>query len=308
MRDAVSMKSPLFILAGGLLVLRLAPCGWSQEIADTTLVKKSHHVLFFSKSAGFEHSVIKRTDDAPGHVEKVLAELGPANNIKWTFTKDGSVFTPENIATYDAFVFYTTGDLTKDTGDKSPPMTPAGKTALLEAIKNGKGFVGTHSASDTFHTVGSAYQSNDATTIDPYIAMLGGEFIVHNAQQKAKLTCVDPIFPGMAGVKDGVEMVEEWYSLKNFAPDLHVLLVQQTDGMTGNAYQRPPYPETWARMEGRGRVFFTSMAHREDTWLNPAFQKVLLGGIRWAVGEAEADVTPNLKEVCPGAGTMPPAK
>ena len=173
---------------------------------DTSPIHKTHRILFFSKSAGFEHSVIKKTGDQPSHVEKILAELGPANGIEWTFTKDGSVFTPENIAKYDAFVFYTTGDLTKPGTDKNPPMTPEGKTALLDSIKNGKGFVGTHSASDTFHSAGGAYAVNDEKTIDPYIAMLGGEFIIHNAQQKAKVTCVDPKFPGMADAKDGVEL------------------------------------------------------------------------------------------------------
>ena len=49
------------------------------------------------------------------------------------------------------------------------------------------------------------------------------------------------------------------------------------------------------------------MAHREDTWPNPAFQKILLGGIHWAVGDVDADVKPNLDEVCPEAKAMPAA-
>ena len=137
--------------------------------------------------------------------------------------------------------------------------------------------------------------------------MLGGEFITHNQQQKSKVTCVDPRFPGMSAVADGIDWVEEWYSLKNFAPDLHVLLVQHTGGMQGPAYQRPDYPGTWAHLYGKGRVFYTSLAHREDTWDNPKFQKILLGGIHWAAGDVDADITPNLTAVCPQAGTNPPA-
>ena len=48
------------------------------------------------------------------------------------------------------------------------------------------------------------------------------------------------------------------------------------------------------------RVFYTSMGHREDVWTNPLFQQVLLGGLSWAAGNVEADVKPNLMEVCPG--------
>ena len=185
-------------------------------------------------------------------------------------------------------------------------MTPEGKTALLDAIRHGKGFVGTHSASDTFHTPGSPF-NNNGTEVDPFIAMLGGEFITHDKQQKSRVTCADAQFPGLAAVRNGFDWTEEWYSLKNFAPDLHVLLVQHTGGMEGRAYQRPDYPGTWAHLYGHGRVFYTSLAHREDTWDNPLFQGILLGGIHWAVRDAEADITPNLATVCPGAGTNPAA-
>ena len=70
-------------------------------------------------------------------------------------------------------------------------------------------------------------------------------------------------------------------------------------------YQRPPYPNTWARMEGKGRVWYTALGHREDVWTNPVFQQILVGGVKWALGEVSADVTPNLKTVAPGAFTNP---
>ena len=256
-----------------------------------------HKVLVFTRSAGYEHSVIKQNNGEPSHVEKVLTPLAAENHLEWTFTKDGGVFTPANLAQYDAFLFYTTGDLTKPGGDKSPPMTPEGKAAFLEAIRNGKGFIGTHSATDTFHSSGHA--------IDPYITMLGGEFLSHGGQQAAQITCVDPQFPGMDGLKDGLRLKEEWYSLKNLASDLHVIFVQQTAGMPEWMYQRSPYPETWAHLYGKGRVFYTSLAHREDTWTNPDFQKVLLSGVHWAVGDTQADVTPNVAQICPGYDIVP---
>jgi hypothetical protein len=70
-------------------------------------------ILFFSKSSGYEHDMIKQHDGQLSEAEKILADLGEKNNIEFTFTKDGSVFTPDNLARYDAFFFYTTGDLTQ---------------------------------------------------------------------------------------------------------------------------------------------------------------------------------------------------
>jgi len=109
-------------------------------------------ILFFSKSSGFEHSVIKRNVGKPSFAEQILAELGPKHNFEFTFSKDGSLFTPDYLAQFDAYFFYTTLDLTTAGNDKNPPMSAAGKQALLDAIKNGKGFIGSHSAADTFHT------------------------------------------------------------------------------------------------------------------------------------------------------------
>src|SRR5439155_1312802 len=77
---------------------------------------------------------------------------------------------------------------------------------------------------------------------------------------------------------DGFEMNEEWYSLKDFTDDVHVLLVQETGTMKGTEYQRPPYPATWVRAHGKGRVFYTSMGHRDDVWASPIFRDILTGG------------------------------
>jgi type 1 glutamine amidotransferase len=260
-------------------------------------------VLFFTKSAGFEHSVVKRKGDELAHAERVLVELGKSHGFDVEPTKDGGVF-DKDLSGYDAFVFYTTGDLTRPGTDKSPPMSTAGKQALLDAIASGKGFVGSHCATDTFHTPGPAFETQE--TKDPYIAMLGGEFIRHGAQQKALMAVADPKFPGMSAAGEGFEMHEEWYSLKNFAPDLHVLLINETTGMQGKDYQRPRFPATWARRHGKGRVFYTSMGHREDVWTNPTFQSIFIGGIHWAVGLVDADIPANIAEVTPGANTLPP--
>jgi type 1 glutamine amidotransferase len=271
---------------------------------------KPKKILFFSKSSGFEHSVIKRNKGEPSYVEKLLTEWGPKRQYVFTFSKDGSLFAPSYLAQFDAFFFYTTGDLTTPGTDKQPPMSKEGKAAFLDAIRNGKAFIGAHSASDTFHSPGNTEQGparfkNDAN-VDPYIGMIGAEFIKHGAQQKSHLICSDPKFPGLDSFPQDFKLHEEWYSLKNFATNLHVLLVQDTTEMKGNMYERPPYPSTWARLYGKGRVFYTNMGHREEVWTNSVFQAVLFGGMDWALGRVDADVAPNLDQVAPKAMDMPP--
>jgi type 1 glutamine amidotransferase len=265
-------------------------------------------VLFFTKSSGYQHSVIKQSGGEPSHAEQVLRALSARRGWDLSHTKDGSVFTAETLARTDVFVFYTTGDLTTPGTDGTPPMTREAKARLLEAIRHGKGFVGIHSATDTFPSPGPRFSSAGDRS-DPYIQMIGGEFLQHGKQQTASQACADPSFPGFADLKDGLELMEEWYSFKNYQRDLHVVLVQETGRMlkTGkdSVYDRPPYPSTWARMQGKGRVFYTSMGHREDVWTHPSFRSVLAGGIAWALGQVDADVTPNLAQSTPGYAVLP---
>ena len=135
---------------------------------------------------------------------------------------------------------------------------------------------------------------------DPFIQMLGGEMVFHAKQQVAMQHCVDEKFPGAKGFGEA-KFMEEWYSLKNFSPDLHVILVQETAGMVGDVYARKNYPATWARKHGSGPVFYTSMGHREDVWQKKEFQALLLGAVGWATGGVEADVSANLAQVTPEA-------
>jgi uncharacterized protein len=289
----------------------LACLGLAIGLAFSASETKKPHILFFSKSSGFEHSVISWKNGQPSHAEKVLQELGAKEGWDFEFSKDGSKFSKEYLAQFDAVFFYTTGNLLEEGTDKNPPMSAEGKQALFDYVKAGKGFIGTHSASDTFHTDNEAVKGperylNHGEKADPYVRFLGSEFIIHGAQQVAKNTVIDPAFPGFESIGADFAFQEEWYSLKDFRDDLHVLTSIDAPAMQGSMYGRPAYPSTWARKEGEGRVWYTAMGHREDVWTNPIFQKILIGGIKWALGSVKADIPANIKDITPGAWTNPP--
>lgn len=274
------------------------------------LAETPHKLLFFTKSSGFEHDVISWKKGRPSHAEKVFLDLGSKHAWEFEFSKDGSRFSPEYLAQFDAVIFYTTGDLSSPGTDQQPPMTPAGKQALFDYVKSGKGFIGLHSATDSFHTANESKKGpdryvNHGKEADPFVCFIGGEFIIHGDQQTATNKVIDKKFPGFTEAGDSFSFHEEWYSLKDFNPDIHVLTVIDSPKMKGSMYDRPPYPTTWAREEGKGRVFYTAMGHREDIWTNATFQNIVTGAIRWVTRDVDAAVPPNLKEAAPGAMTNP---
>ncbi|HUU16621.1 MAG TPA: ThuA domain-containing protein [Sedimentisphaerales bacterium] len=293
---AINRRDMLRATGAGVLAASAFPLHWAAAVE-----KKKQKVLYFSRSAGFEHDAVKLKDGKPSISDRILTELGKRHGFEVVCTKDGRVFDGD-IDQYDAIAFYTSGDLTKPNKAKTPPMSPEGKKKLLRTIADGKGFVGLHAATDSFHSEGPKDQNQ--TEVDPYIAMIGGEFIVHGAQQEALIRAASPDFPGVKQFGQTQKLEEEWYTLKNFARDLHVILIEDNEGMKGDCYQRPPFPATWARMHHKGRVFYTSFGHRDDIWTNPDVQGIIAGGLAWAMGNVKVDVTPNIDKVTPRASQL----
>lgn len=256
-------------------------------------------LLFFSKSSGYEHSVISWKKGKPSHAEKVLAEMGKKQDWEFVFSKDGSKFSKEYLAGFDSLIFYTTGDLTTPGRDKQPPMSKEGEKAIFDYIRNGGGFIGLHCATDTFKTKGVGKYANNHEKCGDFICMVGGEFLGHGKQQKATSRVINPKFPGFENIGKSFTITEEWYSLKHLQPDMHVLTVLETKGMKGKDYARPDYPVSWARNEGKGRVYYNAMGHREDVWSSELFQNMIIGAVHWTSGDVDVDIPANLEEVAP---------
>jgi len=305
MRDILNRRQ--FLGAGAVV-------GASLTLPQNLFAAQKKSVLVFTKSSGFEHDVVKTPGGKPSILEQAVTALGKQHGFEVTATKDGGVFDSNDFRKHAAVLFFTTGDLTTPGKDANPPMSPQGKQSLLAAIGGGLGFVGVHAASDTFHTPPDPEDNSNryiahGEQSDPYLRMLGGEFITHGSTPRLQTTNVivnDPKFPGLEGIASPVSFNEEWYSLKDFRTDLHVILTLDTKGMTGEPYQRAPYPMTWARMENKGRVFYTAIGDRPENWSNPFFLNLLGGGIRWAIGDAKASLRQNLTKAAPGYAEIPP--
>jgi type 1 glutamine amidotransferase len=234
------------------------------------------HVLVVTAVQGFPHS-------SRPLAEKVIAGLGEQSGLftvdyvrggkDGRGTEDFEKMTREALKKVDCIIFAnTTGDL---------PLPE--KEALTDFVSSGKGFVGMHSASDTFH----GWQ--------PYIEMLGGEFQTHNEQVHIDAINQDEEHPAMRHLGPVFGVFDEIYIIKNFdRTRMHGLLSLDRHPNTGIPGD---YPVAWCKQVGKGRVFYTSLGHREDVWLSEAYQEHILGGIKWALGLEKGEATPQNTEV-----------
>jgi len=269
-----------------------------------TLHAEPKKLLVVTTTTGFRHSSIPT-------LEKVLAQLGkdsgvftvdlvqqppgkPANlkkdatdeqkaafkeaEAKWEITLKAELqkLSPANLKNYDGVVFAsTTGDL---------PLPD--KQGFLDWIKAGHAFIGIHAASDTFHG------------FPEFIAMLGGEFAHHGPQVSVDCLNQDSANPATAQLgQSWTIQQEEIYQFKNYdATKVHDLLIM--DKHPEHKEIAGHFPVSWCKSFGDGKVFYTSLGHREDIIdadptlkdrknsleISKAYQQHVLGGIEWALG------------------------
>jgi len=281
-------------LRAGLAAGAVAAFPFSRSLADDSAMK----VLYFTNSAGFEHEPVKIVKDGLSVSDIALKKLGAAYNIEVVCTKDGKIFDGD-LKQFSAIAFYTSGDLL--TGPNA--MSAEGKKRFLAAIDDGIGFLGFHASTDTWRTEGPAFENQ--TKVDPYISMLGAEFISHGPDQEAVMKVTQPTrVPWLKDKGEAFKHFEEWYALKNFNKDMHVILTLETEGMQGRDYNRPPFPVHWARMQKKGRVMYTALGHHNAFFENENMMRYVRDSFAWILGEYDMDLTPNIDQVAPGASIL----
>ncbi len=179
----------------------------------------------------------------------------------------------EKLRGYDGFIFANT------TGDLQLPD----REGFIDLLAEGRAFVAMHSGSDTYHP------------FRRYVDMLGGEFETHKAQVEVEPVRHDPDHPAVKPIPAGFKVFDEIYIIKSFEKaKVHGLLglnAHPNDGTEGY------FPIAWCKPFGKGRVFYTSLGHREDVWdpewtagerknapaIAEIYQQHILNGILWAL-------------------------
>jgi type 1 glutamine amidotransferase len=258
----MSMKKMLAALVLGLIAL--ASPLQAQEKSDAPKKK----LLLITESKGFVHSVVNRGKNPLCLVEKTFLALAEKNPFfEVDYTQDSrSAITGENLKKYDAVFFYTTGSL---------PLSDAQKSDLLGFVRSGKGFGGSHCATDTFYNW------------KEYGELIGAYFDGHPWTQKVRVIVEDKTHAATKHLGDSFEIDDEIYQFKTpyDRTKIHVLMKLDMDSVK-NQGKRADKDNAlaWTHDYGKGRVFYTALGHREKVWEDPRFQQHIIGGLRYMFG------------------------
>ena len=187
-------------------------------------------------------------------VEKTLRDYG-----RFEVTRvegDLNALVAPKLDPYDVIFFHwTVGEITE-----------AQKRGIMNAVASGKGFVGIHSAADSFRG-------------DPdWATFIGGYFLTHPAYRQFQVSVTEE----KCSITEGIDeffVTDEQYIL-NFDPRVRVL--------AAGLYKGKAMPAVWTKPWGKGRLCYVSLGHDPKACEQDIFKKLLVRALRWA-GSASGD-------------------
>jgi type 1 glutamine amidotransferase len=247
-------------------------------MAQTAAPRK--RLLVIGEEKGYRHEAVTH---AMVTIERLGRDTGLWDTVIRTdteaLTKTKLEYNARTLNDFDGIVFYTGGTLEMDDQKKADFMS--------FVHDDGKGFIGIHSAAITF------------TQWPAYGEMLGGYYDEHPWNTfDAPIVVEDAAFPGMQSWKPSFTLTDEIYQIKMFSrANTRVLMrldPSKLDLKNPRVHRTDQdFAVAWAKMYGKGRVFYSTLGHVEANWDRPEMQAMVTGAIKWVLGLVDADVTPR---------------
>lgn len=215
-------------------------------------------ILVFTKTQGYRHQAIEKG-------VSTLQDLSKTNSFTITQTEDSEDFNEDNLNKYSLVIFLST---TLDVLDE------AQQQAFTKYINQGGNYMGIHAATDTEYDW------------PWYGKLVGAYFKSHPEQQQATIDVVDRSHPSTKHLDEKWAHFDEWYNFKMINPDINVLMQLDESSYSGGE-NGDNHPIAWHHEYEGGRSFYTGLGHTEEAYDDPDFQKHLLGGIFYCLGQNE---------------------
>jgi len=238
--------------------------------------KQPRKLLVFSRLTGFRHKSVPWGAAAL----RVIGEKSGAYTA--VLSDDPTMFDKDKLSQFDAVVF--------NNNCGNPVQDTQRRKNLLEFVAGGRGLVGIHCAAH----------------IDwpEFIEVLGGWSVNHpwNAGSTITLTIEEPSHPlvKMFG-GETYRHTDEIFQFDRYSRGRQRVLISidttQTNMNVPGIFRKDgDFGLAWIRTHGKGRVFYSEFGHQEDVYWRPVIVEHYLAGIQYALGDLQADATPNPKK------------
>ncbi len=235
------------------------------------------------------------------HANLALTLMGRKTGaFETVVSREPSVFRPESLKQFDAVFFNNTvGNLFED---------PALRRSLMEFVRGGGGLMGVHGTSVAFTRWPGAIED-----WPEFGLMLGARGANHReSDERVFIKLDDPDHPlnRPFGGK-GFEFRDEFFRVHEPYSRARVRVLLSIDTRKTDLSQGPArgkveradndYALAWVRSYGRGRVFYSTIAHNPYVFWDPTMLKFYLGAAQFVLGDLPAPTEPSSKAK-PSAG------
>jgi uncharacterized protein len=230
--------------------------------------------------------------DSVSHAVAVIERLGYESGLYDTYIRTDSNIISKHPKMTDGKPASGGPDLTNVDaifflGHRDVPLDAQQKADLLSFVKeDGKGFVAAHTATTAF------------LDWPDFGDMIGGRYDGHpwNTTYGSVIN-EDPSFPATKQFPPVFNFTDEFYQTQEYSRDkIRVLLRLDVSKMPANPEVHRTdgdFPLAWAKMYGKGRVFYSALGHAAATWDNPDVYHMYFEALKWSLGLTEADVAPR---------------
>jgi hypothetical protein len=226
---------------------------------------REHAVLIFSKTNGY------RDDAQIKAANAALKSIARAKGWDELVSENAAVFNAEALPHFDVIVLNSTsGNI----------FTDSQRTAFRQWLEQGGGLVALHGAGGDPHYDWSWYVE----------VVLGAQFIGHTSKphqfQQGLIRIADREHPATILLPPEWRREEEWYAFDRVPSGYGTRILARLDE---SSYDSAPeqrmgdHPIIWTRCIGRGRVFFSALGHKAETYSEPLHLQMIGGALSWAV-------------------------
>jgi type 1 glutamine amidotransferase len=276
--DAVAAIDPQLRALPVTQADKLARCArYDDDRPAFSLPKGKLHLLLFEKINGF------RDDPSVNAAHAAFLEMAKRKGWAIVATDKGGAFNPATLRQFDAVIWNNiSGDV----------LTLAERRAFKQYLEQGGAFVGVHGT------------AGDPVYFWDWYAdkLIGARFKGHPLDpqfQDARIVVENPSHPLAKGLPGEWVMKDEWYSFRTNPRTAGATVILKLDESTykpagmGQDLHMGDHPIAWTNCIRTGRMFYSAIGHRPETYSEPHYVTLVESAIDWAAANMKACAAPR---------------
>ncbi len=251
---------------------KVARCArYDNDVPQFNLPKGKPLILMFEKINGFK--------DVPSVNAAHAAFVAMAERKGWAIvsTEKGGAFNSATLKQFDAVIWNNiSGDV----------LTVSQRKAFQDFLKRGGSFIAVHGSAGDPVYFWDWYPDT----------LIGARFLSHPMApqfQEARIA-VNAAHPLAKSLPSEWRMTDEWYSFKTNPRAVGAKVILTLDestykpvGMMNMDLRMGDHPLAWTNCIGKGKMFYSAIGHRPETYSQPEYVALLENAVGWATDKGK---------------------